>query len=207
MSGDTVAEFPHFALTGRTYVYALPCRDEDVLKFGFSRDPLQRLQTLHRRYFEFFDLERALLIEVETLGDARRLERVLIERHASERVPAPLVIRAAAAGKTEWFRGVAASADALMRDTAHDEGWTLHSPLAAWLRQRFAARSDLIYDWSEAMLEVIEYEHYRADLTPRDLRAERILRRFLDACSAVAADISAWVPPTVLAWYLDGGYR
>ena len=49
--------YPQFASRGRAYVYVLPCRDEDLLKLGFSRDPFTRFHTLHRRFYEFFDLE------------------------------------------------------------------------------------------------------------------------------------------------------
>ena len=49
---------------GRCFLYVLPLAShEDVLKLGFSRDPLDRLQALHPRYFEVFDLERAFLVE------------------------------------------------------------------------------------------------------------------------------------------------
>jgi len=41
-------------------VYVLPCQHDDILKLGFSRDPLLRMQTLHQRYFDFFDLDAAL---------------------------------------------------------------------------------------------------------------------------------------------------
>ena len=63
--------YPRFASTGRTYVYVLPCRGEDLLKVGFTRDPLQRFRTLHRRFYAFFDLEAALLMETERLREAR----------------------------------------------------------------------------------------------------------------------------------------
>ncbi|WP_159015667.1 hypothetical protein [Cognatiluteimonas profundi] len=43
---------------GRCYLYVLPCAYEDLLKLGFSRDPLDRMQALHPRWFEFFDLDR-----------------------------------------------------------------------------------------------------------------------------------------------------
>jgi hypothetical protein len=90
---------------GRAYVYVLPCAYEDLLKLGFSRDPLDRIQTLHPRWFEFFDLDRGFLVESETVHDARDLElglgRALIEHNA----PAPLVISREAAGHTEWYRG------------------------------------------------------------------------------------------------------
>lgn len=207
MSDDEQAGYPRFALSGRSFVYLLPCRDEDILKFGFSRDPLQRMQALHRRFFDFFDLDRALLIEVEKLSDARRIERAAMVRFARHRSPAPLVVRDAAAGKTEWFRGVATPGDAFMREMASEEGWILHDPLASWLSQRFGERGDVVYDWSMHMLDAIEYQHFNLPPEMRELRAERALRGFLDACESVHMDIGDLVPARVFAWYRDGGFR
>ena len=56
MSGE---DAPRFASRGRTFVYVLPCRDEDILKVGFSRDPLDRFRTLHRRFFPWAEGGRA----------------------------------------------------------------------------------------------------------------------------------------------------
>src|SRR5215831_19585951 len=134
---DSESPIPRFASRGRAYVYVLPCRDEDLLKVGFSRDPLQRLQTLHARFFRFFDLDRAFLIATDTVRDARRIERRYIETFADRRSPAPLVVPDAAAGYTEWYRGAYADACALARDIVASEGWTLHAPLRAWLRDVF----------------------------------------------------------------------
>jgi len=91
------APYPRFASRGRTFVYVLPCRNEDILKVGFSRDPLDRMRTLHPRFFEFFDLDRALLIETDYLRDARRIERLFITTFADSQAPAPLVVRRSAA--------------------------------------------------------------------------------------------------------------
>ena len=85
---DDEVGYPRFASRGRTFVYVLPCREADILKVGFSRDPLDRLRTLHRRFFEFFDLDRGLLIETDHLRDARRIERLFITTFAEDRAPA-----------------------------------------------------------------------------------------------------------------------
>lgn len=207
MTSEEQADHPRFVFSGRTFVYMLPCRDEDILKFGFSRDPLQRLQALHRRFFDFFDLDRALLIDVEKLRDARRIERLMIQRFSEHRAPAPLTVREAAAGKTEWFRGVAAQGEVFAREIAASEGWIVHAPLAGWLRQRFGERSDVIYDWSLRMLESIEYEQFNLPSEARQGRLEQTLRRFLDTCVAVDVDVGEWVPPAVVAWYRNGGFH
>ena len=87
---------------GRCYLYVLPCAYEDILKLGFSRYPLARMQTLHPRWFEFFDLDRAFVIETDTVREARDLELGLGGVIAEHNAPAPLVIRRQAAGHTEW---------------------------------------------------------------------------------------------------------
>lgn len=201
MNEEMQPGYPRIAARGRTFVYVLPSRDEDILKVGFSRDPLQRLHSLHRRYFEFFDLERALLIDTDHLRDARRLERMFITRFAESRAPAPLVVRQAAAGGTEWFRGVAGEVDALAHELAEREGWPLHAPLRSWLRARFEEHADRLYDWSLRMLDSIDYERCNLPVALQGGRTATSLRHELDACAALGIELARVVPPRVLDWY------
>lgn len=197
---------PRFASRGRTFVYVLPCRDEDILKVGFSRDPLQRFHTLHRRFFEFFDLDRGLLVDTDYLRDARRIERLFITTFAEQRAPAPLVVREAAAGYTEWFRGVSPEVDALARRLCDEQGFTLHAPLTRWLRTRLDERAGWLYDWSAHMLEALEYEYFNAP--PQTIRGpgEKALRDALDTCAAVGMDLRTLVSVEVLRWYRSDDY-
>ena len=178
---------------GLSYLYVLPCAYEDILKLGFSRDPLGRMQALHPRWFEFFDLDRAFLVEAETVRDARDLElgmgRVIAEHNA----PAPLVIRREAAGHTEWYRG---AYDALAT-TAHAlaaGGYAMHAPLRPWLRERLVERSDRLFSWTMAMLppEVLEM---------RDPSSVRRVLDMLDAFGSLNIELEPWLPPQVLDWY------
>lgn len=205
MIDDEEAAFPRSPAAGRTFVYVLPCRDEDILKVGYSRDPLQRMHALHRRYFQFFDLDRALLLDAERLRDARRIERMFISGFAEHRAPPPLVVRQAAAGGTEWFRGVAGRADELARKIAADEGLTLHAPLRAWLRQRFEEHSDTLYECSMRLLDSIEYEHFNLSAEAYDGRTAAALRHLLDVHEALDLDLAGLVSPGVLAWYRGTG--
>ena len=198
--------YPRFASRGRTFVYVLPCRDEDILKVGFSRDPLERLRTLHRRFFEFFDIERGLLIGTDHLRDARRIERLFITTFADCRAPAPLVVPQSAAGHTEWFRGVSPEVEALARGLCAEQGFTLHAPLSGWLRDRFGEWSELLFGWSAGMLEVIEYEHFNVPSAERSGRAGHALREVLDAYEALGMPVHERVPPAVLAWYGSDDY-
>jgi Meiotically Up-regulated Gene 113 (MUG113) protein len=193
---------PRFASRGRAYVYVLPCRDEDLLKVGFSRDPLQRLQTLHARFFRFFDLDRAFLIGTDYVRDARRLERRFIEAFAERRSPAPLVVPDAAAGYTEWYRGAYADAEVMARTLAADEGCTLHAPLRGWLGDVFRERSALLFAWSAKMLEAIEYERFNAPPAPSSA-IERALRNALECFDELGIDIEPLVPEPVFRWYRE----
>ncbi|MHB1057659.1 MAG: GIY-YIG nuclease family protein [Rhodanobacter sp.] len=197
---------PRFASRGRTFVYVLPCRDEDILKVGFSRDPLDRLRTLHRRFFEFFDLDRGLLIDTDYLREARRIERLFITTFKEQRAPAPLVVRKAAAGHTEWFRGVSPEADALARQLCAEQGLVLHMPLRHWLRDRLHERSGWLFGWSARMLEALEYEYFNVPAEARSALGEKNLRDTLDTCAALGMDLPALVSTDVLDWYRSDDY-
>jgi hypothetical protein len=200
---DDEVAYPRFASRGRSFVYVLPCRDEDILKLGFSRDPLQRMRTLHPRFFAFFDLDRALLIECDHLREARRIERLFITRFADCQAPAPLVVPRAAAGHTEWYRGIHPMVTALARSESAAAALTLHAPLSAWLRDRFDEWSDQLFDWSAQLLDAIEYERFNVPMQERTGRAERALGHVLDACIALGMELQPLVPPPVWQWYQD----
>ena len=179
---------------GRCYLYVLPCAYEDLLKLGLSREPLDRMQTLHPRWFEFFDLDQAFLIEAETVRDARDLELGLGRVVAEHNAPAPLVIRRQAAGHTEWYRG-AYDALAKTAQTLAAGGYVLHAPLRPWIRQALIARSDLLFSWSLAMLTVDELEAAGVTST------QRVVRDVLDAFVALAIDLEPLLPAVVLDWH------
>jgi hypothetical protein len=191
--------YPQFASRGRAYVYVLPCRDEDLLKIGFSRDPFTRFHSLHRRFHQFFDLDRGLLIEVDRVADARRIERRFIQTWSEQRAPAPLVVREAAAGYTEWYRGIDAAVTAAAQQLAHDEGLTLHRPLRPWLRARLEDRADWLYDGSARLLEQVQYEQFHGD-PRRPLR--RALLDVMDMCQSVGLPLQHRVSDTVWQWYM-----
>jgi hypothetical protein len=197
--------YPRFASRGRAFVYVLPCRDEDLLKVGFSRDPLQRLQTLHPRFFRFFDLDRAFLIRTDYVRDARRIERRFISTFAEQRSPAPLVVPDAAAGYTEWYRGVYPDVDAMARTLCETEGFTLHAPLRDWLRDVFIERGALLYAWAAKMLEVIEYERFNAPPSSTPSACERALADALDCFAELGIAIEPLVPEPVFSWYRNNG--
>jgi hypothetical protein len=182
----------------RCHLYVFPCAYEDLLKLGFSKDPLVRLQQLHPRWYEFFDLDRAFAVETETVPDARKLE--LRYRRALETWNAvqPLTVRDAAGGVREWYRGAYAELVAAA-DVLRDEGHVVHAPLRPWLRAALAKRADLLFAWT-GLLSVEELETPRpggAGATP----AQRSVRDALGAFDALDIDLVPWLPEAVLRWH------
>ncbi|NZA24957.1 GIY-YIG nuclease family protein [Luteimonas sp. SJ-92] len=180
---------------GRCYVYVLPCTWEDHCKVGFSRDPLGRMQGLHRRWFEFFDLAGAALVETETVRDARDLELELRRPLAAHRAPAPLTVRKQAAGHTEWLRGAAQPLQRAVADLAR-RGHVVHAPPNEWLRTALHARSDQLYAWTLAQLSPDELQRL-AGPTP----TQQLVRDTLDAYAALEIEVEPLLPTEVLGWY------
>lgn len=198
---------PRSAKRGRMFVYVLPSLGEDLTKVGFTQDPVQRFRSFHPRFFALFDLEKGLLVETRQLRDARRLERLLIERWPDHRASAPLLVAEAAGGHTEWFRGIGDELDAFVRRTAERYDYMLHSPLSAWLHARFSERGDQLYEWAQRMLAMIQWQVANLPPEGRDPRYAGALIDTLDACRAVGMALDALLSVEVLAWYAShSGY-
>jgi hypothetical protein len=86
------------------FVYLLPLFDDTSFKVGFSCHPMQRMYSFTRRYFDHFDLRRALLLRVPTCTDARAVEALVKVTLAPYRAQAP-EWSLEAGGFTEWFAG------------------------------------------------------------------------------------------------------
>ena len=194
----------HTHSRGPCHLYVFPCAYEDLLKLGFSRDPLSRLQQLHPRWFEFFDLDRAFLVEAETVRDARDLELGLARVVAEHNAPAPLVIRREAAGQTEWYRGAYEALETTGQALGAG-GYVLHAPLRAWVRERLVERSDRLFSWTLAMLPPEERErtpHAQGTITAARQRA---VRDVLDAHDVLGVDLGPLLPPEILHWHASFG--
>lgn len=200
---DAFFTSPRQAHRGRTFVYALRCRGEDLLKVGFSRDPMGRFRSLHPEFYTFFDLDESLMIETGHLKEARRIERLFIERWPEHNAPAPLLINPQAGGHTEWFRGVGDSVLPMVGRLAQRYGLVVHSPLREWLRQQWLERVDLLFAWSERMLGIIEWQQQNQPAELREPRYASNLREALDALQSVGLDEQRWVPDAVHRWYLE----
>jgi len=182
-------------MAGYCHVYIFPCAWEDHCKIGFSRDPLSRIQALHRRWFEFFDLDHGAVVETETVRDARDLELELRRPLAAHNAPAPLTVRREAAGHTEWFRGGALRLNQTI-GLLEKRGHAVHTPLRRWLRPALLARSDRLYSWTQAQLSEDELDN-RAGPTP----LQGMVRDTLDAYAALKIELEPLLPPEVIRWY------
>ncbi|PPT97293.1 GIY-YIG nuclease family protein [Xanthomonas arboricola] len=182
------------AIDGRCFTYVFPCQWEDHCKIGFSRDPVGRIGSLHSRWFEFFDLERGLLVEAERERDARDLELQLRRPLLAHNAPAPMTIRAVAGGHTEWFRGVG---EALEHAVAglQQQGYRVFV-LRDWLQAAMAQRIDRLYDWTAVQLSADELDGLTGP-TP----AQRALRDVLDGCRALDLPVQAHLPEHIWVWY------
>ena len=194
------------ASVGRSYVYVFPCRGEDILKLGFSRDPLDRLQSLHQRYFDFFDLDAAFLVETDTVREARAIKLAQGRALKLHSAPAPLLVSRAAGGHTEWYRGALPT---LVAATAKMEaqGYRVHRCVRGWLRERLTERFGVLHHWSARMLEAIEAEHGTSTAPIQSGELTRTLRNALDAYVAVGLSISTVVPAAVSQWHADVASR
>jgi hypothetical protein len=88
------------------FVYLFALSDCSAFKVGFSCNPLQRICTFSRRYFERFDLSQSVLLQLHRCEQARALEAALKGELASCRTEVPRWVPFEAGGHTEWFSAV-----------------------------------------------------------------------------------------------------
>lgn len=196
-AGDDGVAAGEVALDGRCFAYVFPCQWEDHCKIGFSRDPLDRIAALHPRWFEFFCVERGMLVEAESVRDARDLELRLRAGLRAHNAPAPSTVRVEAGGGSEWFRGAESELQSRLRALAADGYRTW--PLRRWLHAALAARRERLHEWALAQLPEAGME----GLVDPDLarHARRRLRDTLDAFVALQLDPRPCLPARVRAWY------
>lgn len=189
-----LADDAHVPIDGRSFAYVFPCAWEDHCKIGFSSDPLARIAALHRRWFGFFDLEAGVLVEAESVRDARDLELELRAGLGDWNAPAPLAVHVPAGGHTEWFRGASALLAARVQALA-SRGYRVH-PLRPWLAAALAQRADALHEWSPAQLTVDELDGIAGPTA-----AQQHVRDALDACATLDIDLQRRLPPAVWRWY------
>lgn len=194
---DRSIEFRRTQSVGPATVYVLPHRSGEFLKLGFSRDPLQRMQDLHRRFFEYFDIERIILVETSRVVEARRIETDLKHAISEYRAPSPLDIRQDAGGDTEWYRGaydvLNDHAKAIQRD-----GFVVHWGAGAFLSSQLTRRREWLFEWSSAQFRSLEIA---GETSPYGEAIAAALRDALDARTHFGIDVAEEVPGEVAHWY------
>ncbi|WP_454832384.1 GIY-YIG nuclease family protein [Pseudoxanthomonas wuyuanensis] len=187
---------------GRAFLYVFPCAYEDFAKFGISTNPLARLHAFSSRYYEFFDLQRGWLVEAESVREARQWETRWKRQLRDHAAPAPLLVPARAAGHTEWLRGAQPALEAARAQFAA-QGFVVHSPLAAWVRQRLAGRIDLL-DMGEqaAIARFGPIDAWQQQPLGTPLAA---LRDALDAYAELEIALDGAISPALRAWHARCG--
>lgn len=186
----------------RAYLYVLPLHGEDWLKVGVTNDPLRRAREFARRWYAVFDLDQAMLVEVERMADARALERDIRARFAEHRAPMPLHITAAAGGATEWYRGaLPVLADDARRCAA--AGHAIHAPARAWFASALVRELPLLHEWACAVLRDAECDAEDAMGLRMRLPDKHagLLRDAIDAHAACGLDPAPYLPSAVSAWH------
>lgn len=187
--------------SGNAFCYVLPCHVEELLKIGFSTNPLRRFETFHSRYYDVFDLDRGFLIETDRIVEAREIEGTLMRDIDAHNAPAPATIRPGAAGDTEWYRGAYAHALATGSALARSCGYALRRPLRDWLRQQLMGQAPLLYEWSAHAFALLAADHV-------DLRTDAVAQRFsrqlidrVDAYAALGIEVGDFVTASFHDWY------
>lgn len=171
------------------YLYVLPLAYEDILKLGISHDPLARAQAFSRRYYEFFDLSRSLLVEFDSRREAQARETELHRRLRDWNAVQPITVPGAAAGKTEWYRG----AYAALRSAVGDDiagGRIAHASATQWWRRRLQDERETLYEWATLMLRTDE---------PATEDGRTLLRDTLDAYASLDVALDDCLPQELMA--------
>lgn len=176
---------------GICYLYLLPLAGhEDILKLGISHDPLARALAFARRYYEFFDLDRSVLVECDSRKEAQARETALHRHLGDWNAVQPITVRDAAAGKTEWYRG---AYDALLGEIERDQaqGHIVHRPALPWWQARLRVEREKLYEWIVWLM--------RDDACPLPAHERRQrLADVLDAYAQLDVPLEDAVPPELL---------
>ncbi len=182
-TGDT-------AYSGRGFLYVLATAGpEDLLKVGMTHDPLSRWSAFHLRWFEAFDLDHSLLVETETRADAQALETSLHRILTEHRCPAPLSMRLAAGGVTEWYRGACEAARGFVIQ-CEQAGYVIHRDARSWLEPAMLSARDRL----DGLVRQAFEEHCSGWLSTAHLQA---IQALVEAHRAFGADIEALIPAEI----------
>jgi hypothetical protein len=164
------------------FVYLFALADCSAFKVGFSNNPLQRIYTFSRRYFERFDLHQSQVLQLLTCDAARAAEAALKSELAEFRADSPSWVPVEAGGHTEWFSAVHfghAEQRLLSFRQPHDEMQL--STTADFIRGELSRMSVSFEHWAWAQSQHIcdAWSSPSGSYLPTD--AIRSLRNWLDA--------------------------
>lgn len=181
------------------YLYVLPVHNEDWLKLGMSNDPLRRAREFSSRYYEAFDLDRAILVETSRRRDAATLERELRRNLREHRAPMPLTIRAEAGGHTEWLRGAYPSLLQACRESSL--AMALHQPARPWFASAQWAQRDALDTWARSLMRehLLDPDDSTSAGLPLTVQAQ--LRDAVDAFHAFGLRVDDHLPAGLGDWY------
>lgn len=166
------------------FVYLFALTDCTAFKVGFSCNPLQRIHTFSRRYYEHFDLAQSRLLRLDTEAAARAIEAALKTELAEFRADSPSWVPLEAGGHTEWFAALHFTrAEERLRTFLDDAGSSLVIDAAGYMRgelERFSSSFEP-WAWSQAQ-QVCDASASAYTLRSALLLADS-LRDWLDAYS------------------------
>jgi hypothetical protein len=163
------------------YVYLLSSQDCTAFKAGFSCNPLQRIHSFNRRYYERLNLNESSLLRVDTERQARVIEGEIKALLAASRFACPEWVAIDAGGDTEWFSAVEFS-DAMARLRL----WSIDDPtrvltVADYIRDRLQRMAGAFEFWASDYARRLQNDMESVSLGyPRTVTAEP-LRDWLDA--------------------------
>ena len=172
-------------------VYIIPVRFEEILKIGFSREPARRIRSFHARYFEYFDLDRGLVVTVNDEKDARRVERVLARQFADHRSRAPLVVEQAPGGHTEWYRRAYSQVLEASTQLIVEGGYPPPTSAADLIREHLVRERDHLFEHATALVDVIDG---LGNGDPQALRVATAFRDVLHAFEAFDIPVAEFLP-------------
>ena len=131
------------------FVYLFALTDCSAFKVGFSCNPLQRLHTFSRRYYERFDVAQSLLLHLDTEAEARAIEATLKSELAVSRADSPGWVPREAGGYTEWFSAVQfASAEQRLRSFIAEHEGAYVVDASAYIRGELHRMSGSFEPWA-----------------------------------------------------------
>ncbi|MBC7989962.1 MAG: hypothetical protein H7Y19_10330 [Luteimonas sp.] len=163
------------------YVYLLSSQDCTAFKAGFSCNPLQRIHSFNRRYYERFNLNQSLLLRVDTERQARVIESEIKMLLAASRFACPEWVSIDAGGDTEWFSAVEFSdAAAQLRLLAMDDPQRI-STVDDYIRDQLQRMSGAFEFWASDYALRLQNDMESASLGYQRTVTTEPLRDWLDA--------------------------